>query len=217
VAAKSNRLGARSPVVLAFAAALLLLILGGAFVIYTEQNQLRYLGHSDRRAHGMPIAADPKSLVLAASDVGTGFQSNSSKSGYDHPPCDIDDVSGDGRISAYEATINPPAHDGWVQSIVYKYTTEAKAEASFQRLLVATASGLDAGICQSGLRYPSTLAEMPTPGDLPAGIHSFQAGGSSAFVWRNRNVIEKLNVALPEHVDALHLVRRQNSLAATSR
>jgi hypothetical protein len=155
--------------------------------------------------------------VLAASDVGTGFQSNSSKSGYDHPPCDIDDVAGDGRISAYEATINPPGHDGWAESIVYKYTTEAKAEESFQRLLVATKSGTDAGICRSGLRYPSTLLEVPAPSDLPAGIHVFQAGGSSAFVWRNRNVVEKLNIALPERVDAMDLVRRQNTLATASR
>ncbi len=203
------------PVVLVVGVVLVVLVAGGAIFLYTEQDQLRFVGQKDRQAHGTPIDADPKSLVLTASDVGNGFTLNTSKSDYDRPPCDIDEVSGDGRISAYEATINPAPTGGWVESSAYKYTTEAKAESSFQGLVAATTSGIDVGICRQGLRYPTTLVETSPPTDLPSGIHSFEAGGSKAFVWRNRNIVEKLNIAVSEPVNVLELVRRQNVLAAS--
>ena len=162
---------------------------------------------------GAPISADVSNLVLAADDVSPDYIRNWSKSGGMWMPCVLNDLSSDGEIAGYEATLNPSAHTGYVRSAAYKYVDERHAQAAYEKLITTIRSGIDPIVCVSGNRLDSAVTVSQASAGYPAGTWLFSTSTLRGAFWRHANLVEKLEMMPTDAANLSQLVLRQDAKA----
>ena len=162
---------------------------------------------------GAPVSADVSNLVLAAEDVSPDYTRNWSKSGGMWFPCVVNDLSSDGEIAGYEATLNPSAHTGYVRSAAYKYVDERHAQEAYEKLITTIRSGIDPIVCTSGNRLDSAVTVSEARTGYPVGTWLFSTSTLQGAFWRHANVIEKLEMVPADAASLSQLVLRQDAKA----
>jgi hypothetical protein len=159
---------------------------------------------------GQPIAADVSQLVLRASDLGPGYHDNWSKSGGTWVPCVVDEMTMAGRIAGYQSTVNTVSHDGYLTSMAYKYIDEVHATTAVSELLNKLRAGAVVNVCEMGARRQDQAVEQSLASG--AQLVTYRAGGRAA-VWRNHNIVEKIETSAGISLDLDALVGKQNQRA----